>query len=86
MEPLRVLRNVFLLALCQALMLTCMSLIGTVSGLVGYSLVEDKAFATLPHALQFVGMMAITYPASLLMELHLRRQNDNIAQRQWNTQ
>ena len=67
MEPLRVLRNVFLLALCQALMLTCMSLIGTVSGLVGYSLVEDKAFATLPHALQFVGMMAITYPASLLM-------------------
>ena len=48
-------------------MMTCMSLIGTVSGLIGYSLVEDKAFATLPHALQFVGMMAITYPASLLM-------------------
>lgn len=60
-------RNVFLLATCQALMMTCMSLIGTVSGLVGYALAEDKALATLPHALQFAGMMGITFPASLLM-------------------
>ena len=47
--------------------MTSMSLIGTISGLVGYSLAEDKSLATLPHALQFVGMMSITYPASLLM-------------------
>ena len=47
--------------------MTSMSLIGTVSGLVGYSLTEDKALATLPHALQYVGMMSVTFPASLLM-------------------
>lgn len=47
--------------------MTCMSLIGTVSGLVGYALADDKSLATLPHALQFVGMMSITYPASILM-------------------
>ncbi|MCH9671567.1 MAG: MFS transporter [Gammaproteobacteria bacterium] len=60
-------RNVFLLATCQALMMTSMSLIGTVSGLVGYALADDKALATLPHALQFAGMMSITFPASMLM-------------------
>jgi len=60
-------RNLLLLVLCQALLMTSMSLIGTVSGLVGYALAGDKALATLPHALQFVGMMSITYPASLLM-------------------
>ena len=47
--------------------MTSISLIGTVSGLVGYSLTEDKALATLPHALQYVGMMSVTFPASLLM-------------------
>lgn len=53
--------------------MTSMSLIGTISGLVGYSLAEDKSLATLPHALQFVAMMGITYPASLLMG-HIGRQ------------
>ena len=60
-------KNLVLLALSQALMMTSMSLIGTVSGLVGHSLTEDKALATLPHALQYVGMMSVTFPASLLM-------------------
>lgn len=60
-------KNLVLLALSQALMMTSISLIGTVSGLVGYSLTEDKALATLPHALQYVGMMSVTFPASLLM-------------------
>jgi MFS family permease len=60
-------RNVFLLALCQALGMSCGALIISVTALVGSALAETKALATLPLALQMASVMATTVPASLLM-------------------
>jgi len=61
-------RNVLLLSVCQALMMTSMSLMITTSALVGFALAENKVLATLPLAFQFLGMMSATFPASLLMK------------------
>ena len=43
------------------------------SSLVGYQLLEDKSLATLPLALQFLGTMLTTIPASMLMKRIGRR-------------
>ena len=66
-------RNVLLLALCQAFFMTSTSAIFTVAALVGLDLAADKAFATLPIAMQFATMMVVTIPASLLMKRIGRR-------------
>jgi hypothetical protein len=60
-------RNVFLLSLSQALLVTCTSLLLTSSGLVGYALTREKTLATLPLALLFLTRMVTTVPASLFM-------------------
>ena len=65
-------KTVYLLALCQALMMSSTSLMMTVAALVGYQLADDKALATLPLSLQFLGLMTTSIPASLLMG-HLGR-------------
>ncbi len=61
-------RNVFLLALCQALMLTGTSLMFTTSALVGVRLADSPALATLPLSLQFIGMMLSSFASSMLMK------------------
>ncbi len=66
-------RNVPLLALCQALMMSSNSLIITTAALVGFGLAEDKSWATLPLAAQFIATMCTTIPASLLMDSIGRR-------------
>lgn len=66
-------KNVFLLALCQALGMSCSALVVTVSALVGNLLAPDKSLITLPLALQFIAMMASAAPASLLMRRFGRR-------------
>jgi len=66
-------RNVVLLAISQGLAMSGSALTITVSALVGYSLAEDKALATLPLALQFAATMVATMPASLLMQRWGRR-------------
>jgi len=71
-------RNVWLLSFCQALMNTGNVLIATTSALVGYQLAEDKALATLPLGLQFLGSMLTTIPASIYMK-HLGRRAGFIA-------
>jgi MFS family permease len=60
-------RNVVLLACCQALSISAMSMSMTVTALVGQSLAPDAALSTLPLALQFTATMLTTMPASLLM-------------------
>ena len=67
-------RNVPLLAGCQALMLSGNSLIITTAALVGFALAEDKAWATMPLAVQFIATMCTTVPAALLMDRIGRRQ------------
>ncbi len=64
-DPTR--RNVVLLACCQALSMSAMSINMTVTALVGQMLSTDPALSTLPLALQFTATMLTTLPASLLM-------------------
>ena len=59
--------NVGLLTLCQALGMTGNNILATTAALVGYSLLVDKSWATLPTALQMTGTMTAIVPASLLM-------------------
>ncbi|MFO7604138.1 MAG: MFS transporter [Gammaproteobacteria bacterium] len=61
-------RNVPLLAMCQALMMSSMSLIITTAALVGFTLAEDKSLATLPLAAQFIATMLTSIPAAMLMD------------------
>ncbi|HKJ15167.1 MAG: MFS transporter [Desulfobulbaceae bacterium] len=72
-------RNVSLLATCQALMMSGTSLIITTAALVGFALAEDKSWATLPLAAQFIATMFTTIPAALLMERIGRRQGFMLA-------
>ena len=53
--------------------MTATSAIVTSPALIGHSLAEDKALATLPLAMQFIAVMAITAPASFLMKRIGRR-------------
>lgn len=60
-------RDVALLSACWALATTGNVLLVSVSVLSGYLLAEDKAFAALPVAFQWLGTAAATAPASFLM-------------------
>lgn len=75
MNPMK--RNVWLLALCQALMMTANALLITTSALVGLRLATANslgaALATLPLAIQFIATLLTTIPASLLMQRLGRR-------------
>ncbi len=66
-------RNVIILAVCQAFFITATSAIVVSAGLIGHSLAETKALATLPLGAQFGAMMIATMPASLLMRRIGRR-------------
>jgi predicted MFS family arabinose efflux permease len=60
-------KTVLLLAGCQALAMTSMSVLATTSAIIGNMLVVNKALSTLPVALQQTGMMCATIPAALLV-------------------
>ena len=70
-------RNVWLLALCLALMMTANALLITTSALVGLGLAAanslPESLSTLPLAIQFIATMLTTIPASLLMKRIGRR-------------
>lgn len=60
-------RNARVLALCQALYTSSVSIDLTLTGLVGYMLADDKALATLPFSLITVAAALTTIFASFLM-------------------
>jgi MFS family permease len=60
-------RNVWLLSLCQALLMTGNILLVSVIGLIGQEIAPSQGMITLPVALQFLGLMCATIPASLIM-------------------
>lgn len=66
-------RDVWLLALCQALLNTGNVLLVSVNGLIGRQLAPSEALITLPVACQFIGLMLATIPASLIMQRIGRR-------------
>jgi len=61
-------RNVAVLALCQALFITGQSMMFILAGLVGASLADEKALATLPISMIIIATALTTIPASLLMK------------------
>jgi MFS family permease len=61
-------KNVWLLAVCQAMLNSGNSLLIATAALVGLKLAPDKALATLPLAAQFLASMITTMPASFLMK------------------
>ena len=69
----RMKKNVLLLAACQAMLVTGLSLLLATSALVGYRLSPDKALATLPLAVQMLAGMLTSIPASLFMQRFGRR-------------
>jgi MFS family permease len=71
MDPSK--KNVFLLACCQALLLTNAVTLVTIGALAGYSLAENKAFATLPAATYVMGGFLGAFPASMWMKRVGRR-------------
>ena len=77
-DPTR--KNVLMLAICQALVMSGATLVYTVSALAGYMIAEDKSLATLPLACQFVATMCSTFPASFLMRRIGRRAGFTIGQ------
>lgn len=65
--------NARVLALCQALFVSAMSINLTLTGLVGYTLADNKAYATLPFSLITVAAALTTIFASLWMQRIGRR-------------
>ncbi len=61
-------RNVIILALCQALLVSGNVLLVSVNALIGTELAPAASLITLPVALQFIGLMCATIPASLIMQ------------------
>jgi MFS family permease len=66
-------RNVLVLSGCQATLQTTGTTMIAVTGLAGYALAEDKAFATVPLTCYVLGSALATVPASLLMNAVGRR-------------
>lgn len=62
-------RNVAILAACQAVLLTVNLTVIALAGLVGYSLAENKALATLPVSTFIIGVALSTIPASQWMRI-----------------
>ena len=66
-------RNVFVLSGCQATLQTSGATMISVTGLAGFALAADKAFATVPLTCYVLGSAVTTIPASLLMKAVGRR-------------
>lgn len=66
-------RNIALLVVCQAVLMTGSSLLVATSALVGGALADSPGWATIPLGLQFVGMTITAAPASLCMQRFGRR-------------
>ncbi len=56
-------RNVWLLSLCQALLMTGNILLISVIALIGKQIAPSSSMLTLPVALQFLGLMSATITA-----------------------
>lgn len=67
-------KNVLLLAVCQAAMMTGQSLMLAVAPFIGLALASDKALATLPIGVQLGATLLATMPAAFFMK-HVGRRS-----------
>ncbi|MEH6457000.1 MAG: MFS transporter [Cocleimonas sp.] len=65
--------SVYLLAICQALMMSGSTLLITASALVSLTLTDNNALVTLPLSMQFLGLMLTSIPASMMMGKYGRK-------------
>lgn len=65
--PLKMKRNIALLAVCQAVFNTSTGVVMSVSALVGFALASNNALATLPQALQWEATAAFSIPLAFIM-------------------
>ena len=66
-------RNVLVLSACQATLQTGGVTLVAITGLAGFALSADKAYATVPLTCYVLGSAITTIPASLLMKAVGRR-------------
>ncbi len=66
-HPVSARKNVALLVVCQALCNTLTTVMLATSALAGYHLAVNKGLATLPHAVQWLAVMAMAIPVAMLM-------------------
>lgn len=66
-------KNVYLISINQAFMMTGNSFQVTTAAIVGYALAADKSLSTLPMAIQFFAIMLFTIPAATIMQKTSRR-------------
>lgn len=71
--PPSVIRNIGLLATSQAVHMSAQSITVVVAGLLGYSLADNKALATLPFSAQVIGTLVATIPAAMILKRIGRR-------------
>ncbi|MYB34558.1 MAG: MFS transporter [Gammaproteobacteria bacterium] len=66
-------KNILVLAICNALIMSSTSLTMTSSALVGYALASESIYSTLPLGITYVSVMASLIPISLLMQKYGRK-------------
>jgi len=66
-------KTVYILSMCQALLGTGNIVLIAMAALIGETIAPSDALITFPLALQFVGLMSATIPASLIMQKLGRR-------------
>jgi MFS family permease len=69
----RTIATVGILAICQALTMTCSALVISITALVGEQLAPRPGLSTLPLALQFLALMGVSPVASQVMKRFGRR-------------
>ncbi len=73
------LRNLSVLLICQLISATGSIALVTLGGIIGSSLTQNKAFATLPISIMVLSVAATTVPATLLMRRIGRKQGSTLA-------
>ena len=73
------LRNLSVLLICQLISATGSIALVTLGGIIGSSLTQNKAFATLPVSIMVISIAATTVPATLLMRRIGRKQGSTLA-------
>ena len=72
-------RNLSILLICQLISATGSIALVTLGGIIGSSLTQNKAFATLPVSIMVISVAATTVPATLLMRRIGRKQGSTLS-------
>ena len=72
-------RNLSILLICQLISATGSIALVTLGGVIGSSLTQNKAFATLPVSIMVISVAATTVPATLLMSRIGRKQGSTLS-------